>query len=625
MKKVVLMILFLMAAIHVQAVYLLVDGIALEADNPIYLHAGTHVLTWGGTETTNPTPGERWNNGVIYIDDIDGGQPDYYFGQAGFDGTRTWQSAAGAGAWATVVGGSDSDETRVCTPTPEAGDWYVFGFTYDGQGPVKFEAGYYTDEALTVWTSLVSGEVRPMRDSAINVYPADGTCDVSSEVTFSWNTGHDPNNPENRNPKITKHYFYLDGPYALGGGDPNFAEVTPVEVAGGSDPINYGPVTVAQDVRYYWRVDESISDSNPNDPNTVIGSTWWFETRTVPDIITQPESVYVYIGDDAALYVEASDPLEGILDYQWYKGISGDTTIPVGTNSATLTLTNIQTSAYGSYWCRISNANSSIDSASAGLYQAMLIAYWPLNSSSADPNYIEDITGNGFDGMSTAALNYVSGKLDNAAEIPEGDYISIGQVMDRPEQFSVSAWVKTDAAGAILSLRDTLNMTFSCFEIENGNDGLAGALRYGQWDDETFEKVTTTATINDNQWHHVAVAYDGGEVTLYIDGLMQTCGVLSNNEYSASANEFLIASNEWGVYIFEGLLDDIRFYNHAMTKAQVAEVYLETEDYICVGELQYDLNHDCSVDLEDFALMVTEWLDCSQQYGNPDCPDVVLP
>ena len=83
---------------------------------------------------------------------------------------------------------------------------------------------------------------------------------VSPEVTFLWNTGCDPNNPGNSNPLVAKHYFYLDGPYGLGSSDPNFAEIIPVEVAGGTDPISYGPITLEQDARYFWRVDESVSD-----------------------------------------------------------------------------------------------------------------------------------------------------------------------------------------------------------------------------------------------------------------------------------------------------------------------------------------------------------------------------
>ena len=259
------------------------------------------------------------------------------------------------------------------------------------------------------------------------------------------------------------------------------------------------------------------------------------------------------------------------------------------------------------------------------MYQGILLAHWTLEGSAVDPNFVEDVTGNGFDGTSIAPAIYAPDKINNAAEIAADNYIIVEQVVDRPGLFTATAWVKTDTSGAILSLRDTLNGTFSCLEVEKGDNGSAGTLRYGQWDNDTWQGASTTEIVNDDLWHHVAMTYNEGEVVLYIDGLMQVAQTLTNNEYSASANEFLIASNEWVNYVFEGVLDDIRLYNYSMTKAQIAKLYLETEDYICVGKLEYDLNNDCAVDLQDIALLATQWLDCSQQYGNPNCPDVVLP
>ena len=251
-------------------------------------------------------------------------------------------------------------------------------------------------------------------------------------------------------------------------------------------------------------------------------------------------------------------------------------------------------------------------------------AHWPLNGALNDPNFVEDITGNGFDGTGTAPLIFVPGKIGNALEISSEEYISVNQVIDRPEQFTIASWVKTATSGALLSFRDSVNKTYSCFEIEQGNDGTAGALRYAQWDGSTWQGVTTLKTVNNDQWHHVAMTYDEGQVTLYIDGLMQDSTLLTNNNESASADELLIASNRWAEYQFAGLLDDIQFYNYPMTNTEIAALYLEVEDYVCMGGLQYDLNGDCFVDLEDLSMMITQWLDCTR-YGDSSCPGVVLP
>jgi hypothetical protein len=77
---------------------------------------------------------------------------------------------------------------------------------------------------------------------------------------------------------------------------------------------------------------------------------------TVPSITSQPQSRVIFSGQAVTLSVTASGtgPLTyHPLTYQWYRGQSGDTSTPVGTNSnsyTTLALT--QTT---SYWVRISN------------------------------------------------------------------------------------------------------------------------------------------------------------------------------------------------------------------------------------------------------------------------------
>ena len=254
-----------------------------------------------------------------------------------------------------------------------------------------------------------------------------------------------------------------------------------------------------------------------------------------------------------------------------------------------------------------------------------LLSHWTLDGTAAEPDLVVDVTGNGFDGTGTESLTFVEGKIENAVAIPSGTYITIDQLIDRPDLFTVTAWVKTSSNGAVLSFHDTVGDTFSCIEIEEGGDGaVSGSLRYGQWDGSAWQKVDSVDSVNDNRWHHIAVVYDEGNVVLYVDGLVQSSNTLTNNENSAANNAFRIASNVYGAMIFEGSLDDIRLYNYAMTNVQVADVYLETEAYICVGELEYDLNDDCIVDLGDIALLATQWLECDR-YGDGTCFGIVLP
>ncbi|GAB5561519.1 MAG: hypothetical protein SynsKO_31660 [Synoicihabitans sp.] len=81
-----------------------------------------------------------------------------------------------------------------------------------------------------------------------------------------------------------------------------------------------------------------------------------------PAITTQPSSVSVFSGDRATFTVVATGTAP--LSYQWYEGLSSDTTVPVsGATSPSLITDALSTST--SYWVQVSNGQGSVDSETA--------------------------------------------------------------------------------------------------------------------------------------------------------------------------------------------------------------------------------------------------------------------
>jgi hypothetical protein len=62
-----------------------------------------------------------------------------------------------------------------------------------------------------------------------------------------------------------------------------------------------------------------------------------------------------------------------------------------------------------------------------------------------------------------------------------------------------------------------------------------------------------------------------------------------------------------------GLIDDLKIYNYALSNTEVAQEYIAVMGgWICDTEgsdaLRYDFNSDCRVDLLDFARFAADWL-----------------
>jgi len=95
-----------------------------------------------------------------------------------------------------------------------------------------------------------------------------------------------------------------------------------------------------------------------------------------------------------------------------------------------------------------------------------------------------------------------------------------------------------------------------------------------------WDGIKAGVGIFDNQWHHVAGVYDGSTAYIYIDG------GLDSNSVACSGS---MATNDWPVYIgensktlldegvnareWQGLIDDVRVYNYALTQGDVNDIY----------------------------------------------------
>jgi len=92
------------------------------------------------------------------------------------------------------------------------------------------------------------------------------------------------------------------------------------------------------------------------------GATWAFATPgCAPSITSQPQSQRVGAGLSATLSVAAVGTAP--LAYQWYEGVAGDASHPVGTDAATFTTPALTVAT--SYWVRVSNSCGHAYSATA--------------------------------------------------------------------------------------------------------------------------------------------------------------------------------------------------------------------------------------------------------------------
>jgi chitodextrinase/cytochrome c553 len=201
-----------------------------------------------------------------------------------------------------------------------------------------------------------------------------------------------------------------------------------------------------------------------------------------------------------------------------------------------------------------------------------LIAYWQLDQSSGTT--APDASGS-FDGTLANGPSWSpdGGQAGGALAFDgDDDHVDLGAPDVSGEALTIALWMKADDFGVedarFLSkatgtnpeahywMVGTKNQTRIRFRLKTG--GSTTTL-------ESAEGVLTSG-----QWHHVAAVYDGGQMRIYRDGEQVASadknGAIDTDGSVAAA----LGNNPGGERPFDGLLDEVRLYDRALSATEIS-------------------------------------------------------
>jgi hypothetical protein len=195
----------------------------------------------------------------------------------------------------------------------------------------------------------------------------------------------------------------------------------------------------------------------------------------------------------------------------------------------------------------------------------MLVGHWPLISS------VTDFSGFGRSATANNITYASGGKIDNAASFNgTTSYVDLGDPSElKTNKISVSAWFKTSASGSRTIAR---KRTYG-YELRLNS----GVLSFSVYESSGSQiSATSTLTYNDNTWHHVAGTYDGTDVVLYIDGeeAVSTAGAGTGVVYYSTGGIAIGRDGDSSSSYFSGSMNDVRFYDHALSAREVYDISL---------------------------------------------------
>jgi formylglycine-generating enzyme required for sulfatase activity len=291
-------------------------------------------------------------------------------------------------------------------------------------------------------------------------------------------------------------------------------------------------------------------------------------------IISQPANITTDLANDVSFSVTATNALT----YQWFKDGNA---LPSATNSI-ISLTNTRPALVGDYFAVASNtygtATSSvvslnINGVDVGIWKC-LVAYYPFNGNAIDDSGNRN-DGYSFNtpfgedrfGFSQKAVSFL-GRSDsyivvsNSASIKHGDYLTI------------AFWVKIRSGGSYgpriyskgWEYQDGIEVCVESPGKPLRAVGLSGPGR-------SVPQVSTVNGLDENVWFHLVFTDNGTKKIVYVNGVVNNSidrvkgGQVSDSDIYLGQNS--INHSDW----FDGMLDDFRVYNRALSAAEVSSLY----------------------------------------------------
>ncbi len=202
------------------------------------------------------------------------------------------------------------------------------------------------------------------------------------------------------------------------------------------------------------------------------------------------------------------------------------------------------------------------------------------------------------------------------------DYINFTNSPSYSETMTIEAWIKTTSNQEINDI--------VCWGDAGGYDNVqfrtcAGKLDFGTHPyGGNWISCQSSATVNTNEWTHVAVVKNDTSVQLYINGIADGSGVNAN---SMNVNYMLIGKYVNGENYYDGNIDELRIWNDVRTQTEIRQnMYKEISNPSSEGNLvaYYKFNEAFGTTLTDskstnngtlINLAGNEWVTSPAMFG----------
>lgn len=195
-----------------------------------------------------------------------------------------------------------------------------------------------------------------------------------------------------------------------------------------------------------------------------------------------------------------------------------------------------------------------------------LVAYYSFGEGAYDSS------GNNNHGTLYGNAKSATGKIGQAASfdgVDDSVQVPHSSSLDITNKITLAAWIypkdKTD--GKIIAKDDPAD--WGCYVLQIQDEKLSLQLDINGW------VKTETSALSINQWSHVVGTYDGSHLRIYVNDQLKNSyyktGVIKSRNINLGIGS---RANDVGTqFDFNGLIDEARIYNRALSSTEVQDLY----------------------------------------------------
>jgi hypothetical protein len=224
-----------------------------------------------------------------------------------------------------------------------------------------------------------------------------------------------------------------------------------------------------------------------------------------------------------------------------------------------------------------------------------LTGYWSMDDNASSTTVV-DSSGNGNNGLSETNTSELStaGVVGDALAFGGSEKVVVSDDSSLDfgtGDFAISLWMKTNGYVNGGSFWNCLVSKGLVSGTESPFYGIylsrQNRVYFVVGSDSNLGYSNTT--LNDGSFHHIVGLREDGSVLLYVDGILQSASGLSSMNVSSNA-DFIIGADSLDSRHFNGVIDDVKVYNNALSQEEISDLYIPLESSGIAGHWSMDDN-----------------------------------